>query len=48
MDPNQEIELDLEDTIRVMRVIDLLEELDDIQEVYSNLKVSDEALEKLA
>ena len=45
MDPNQEIELNLEDTLQVMKTIDILEELDDIQEVYSNLKISDEALE---
>jgi YebC/PmpR family DNA-binding regulatory protein len=48
MDPNQEIELNLENTIQVMKVIDTLEELDDILEVYSNLKISDEALEGLA
>lgn len=48
MDPNQEIELNLEDTIQVMKVIDMLEELDDVQEVYSNIKISDEALEGMA
>jgi YebC/PmpR family DNA-binding regulatory protein len=48
MDPNQEIELDLESTKKVMKVIDLLEELDDVLEVYTNLKISDEALEGLA
>jgi len=47
MDPNQEMELSLEETLQVMKVIDLLEELDDIQEVYSNLKITDEALEGL-
>jgi len=47
MDPNQEVELSLEDTLQVMKVIDMLEELDDIQEVYSNLKIPDEALEGL-
>jgi len=47
MDPNQEMELSLEDTLQVMKVIDMLEELDDIQEVYSNLKIPDEALEGL-
>ena len=45
MDPNQEVELNLEDTLQVMKTIDVLEELDDIQEVYTNLKISDEALE---
>ena len=47
MDPNQEVELNLEETLQVMKTIDILEELDDIQEVYSNLKISDEALEGL-
>ena len=47
MDPNQEVELSLEDTLQVMKTIDILEELDDIQEVYTNLKISDEALEGL-
>jgi len=45
MDPNQEVELNLEDTLQVMKTIDILEELDDVQEVYSNLKITDEALE---
>jgi YebC/PmpR family DNA-binding regulatory protein len=48
MDPNQEIELSLEETVQVMKVIDTLEELDDVQEVYTNLKITDEALEGLA
>ncbi len=47
MDPNQEVELSLEEILQVMKVIDMLEELDDIQEVYSNLKITDEALEGL-
>lgn len=47
MDPNQEVELTLEETLQVMKTIDILEELDDIQEVYTNLKISDEALEGL-
>ena len=47
MDPNQEVELSLEDTLQVMKTIDILEELDDIQEVYTNLKIPDEALEGL-
>ena len=47
MDPNQEVELELDDTIQVMKVIDTLEELDDVQEVYSNLRITDEALDAL-
>jgi len=48
MDPNQEIELNLDDTLQVMKVIDTLEELDDILEVYTNLKITEEALEGIA
>ena len=47
LDPNQEVELELEDTVKVMKVIDTLEDLDDVQEVYSNLKITDQVLEGL-
>jgi YebC/PmpR family DNA-binding regulatory protein len=47
MDPNQEIELGLDETLQVMKVIGVLEELDDIQGVYSNLRITDEALDAL-
>lgn len=47
MVPKQEVELDLSDTLQVMRVIENLEEMDDVQNVYSNLKVSEEALAEL-
>jgi len=45
--PNQEIELGTDETIKVMKVIEALEELDDVQNVFSNLKITDEALAKL-
>ena len=45
--PNQEIELNPEDTLKVMKVVEALEELDDVQNIYSNLQISDEALAKL-
>lgn len=48
MDPKQEIELNLENTVQVMKLIDMLEELDDVQEVFSNLKITDAALEGMA
>jgi YebC/PmpR family DNA-binding regulatory protein len=48
MDPNQEVELDLEDTLQVMKVIEKVEDLDDVQAVYSNLRITDKALEGLA
>jgi YebC/PmpR family DNA-binding regulatory protein len=44
MIPTQEMELGVEDTLQVMRAIEGLEELDDVQYVYSNLKISDEAM----
>lgn len=47
MVPNQEVALNTEDTLKVMRVIESLEELDDVQNVYSNMLISDEALAKL-
>jgi YebC/PmpR family DNA-binding regulatory protein len=43
----QEMELDVESTLKFMRMIDAIEELDDVQEVFHNVKVSDEALAAL-
>jgi len=43
----QEIELDVDDTLQVMRLIEGMEELDDVQDVFHNVKVSDEALAAL-
>lgn len=48
MQANQEIELGHEETLQVMNVIEALEELDDVQSVSYNLKISDAALEKIA
>lgn len=47
MVPNQEMELSPEETIQVMRCIESLEELDDVQNVYSNLQISEEVMAKL-
>jgi YebC/PmpR family DNA-binding regulatory protein len=47
MAPNQEIELSADATMQVMRCIDALEELDDVQNVYSNLHISDEVMATL-
>ncbi len=47
MVPKQEIELGREETVQVMKALETIEELDDVQNVYSNLKVSDEALAAL-
>jgi len=45
--PKNEIELDPNATVQVMRTIEVLEELDDVQEVFSNLTITDEAIAKL-
>jgi transcriptional/translational regulatory protein YebC/TACO1 len=47
MIPNQEIELSVDQTLSVMRTIESLEELDDVQDVYTNLKISEEAMAAL-
>ena len=47
MVPNHELSLDLDDTVKVMNVIEALEELDDVQNVYSNLNITDDALLQL-
>jgi len=47
MMPKQEMELDAEDTLHVLKALESIEDLDDVQNVYSNLKVSDEALAAL-
>jgi len=43
----QEVELDVESTLKFMKMVDNIEELDDVQEVFHNVKVSDEALAAL-
>ena len=47
MMPTNEMELDPDATLQVMRTIELLQELDDVQDVYSNLNISEEALARL-
>src|SRR5574342_866985 len=47
MHPKQEMELAPEDSVQVLKALEAIEDLDDVQNVYSNLKVSDEALAAL-
>ena len=47
MSPKQEVELKSDDTLQVLRAIETIEDLDDVQNVYYNLKVSEEALTAL-
>lgn len=42
--PKNEIALGEKETLQIMNMIEALEELDDVQRVYSNLHISDEAL----
>ena len=44
MIPTNEIELAVDDTLQVMRVIEAIEDLDDVQEVFSNLHLSEDAV----
>lgn len=45
MIPKNTLQLTSDETIKVMRVIEALEDLDDVQQVYSNLAISDELME---
>ncbi|MGZ6315878.1 MAG: YebC/PmpR family DNA-binding transcriptional regulator [Anaerolineales bacterium] len=47
MIPKQELELSVDQTLHVMKALETIEELDDVQNVFSNLKVSEEALAAL-
>jgi YebC/PmpR family DNA-binding regulatory protein len=44
MEPNQKLELSPDAAVQVMKLIEALEELDDVQAVYSNLEFSDAAI----
>jgi transcriptional/translational regulatory protein YebC/TACO1 len=44
--PKTTMQLDEKETLQVMNVIEALEELDDVQQVFSNLEISDEILSK--
>lgn len=45
--PTQEMELGVDETLSVLKVIDALEELDDVQNVFHNLRISEEAMAAL-
>jgi len=44
MVPKSTIELDPKDALKVMGIIESIEDLDDIQQVYSNLEITDEVM----
>ena len=47
MIPSTEAELDLDTAQKVIKLIDMLEDLDDVQNVYSNASISDDIMEQL-
>jgi len=48
MIPKTTLELEPKDTVSVLKLMERLEELDDVQRVYSNLELSEEALKQFA
>ena len=44
---NQEMDLSVDDTLQVLRALDNIEELDDVQNIYHNMRISDEAMAAL-
>jgi YebC/PmpR family DNA-binding regulatory protein len=47
MSPSTNVDLGLEDAEKVMRLVDTLEDLDDVQNVYTNADFSDEVMAQL-
>jgi YebC/PmpR family DNA-binding regulatory protein len=47
MEPNLKVDLDPQATVSVLKLIENLEELDDVQAVYSNVEISDAAVEAM-
>lgn len=47
MIPSTTADLDLETAQKVLKLIDMLEDLDDVQNVYSNAEISDEVMAQL-
>jgi YebC/PmpR family DNA-binding regulatory protein len=45
--PSMQVELDVEGATKVFRLIEALEDLDDVQNVFANFDVSDEVMESL-
>ena len=45
--PKQELSLDVEQTLKVMKTIEIIEELDDVQNIYTNLEITEEAIQAM-
>jgi len=48
MVPKNPVKLDKEEAMKVLRFVDVLEDNDDVQDVYSNFDIPAEVLEELA
>lgn len=48
MQPSTTVDLELDDAQKIMRLVDVLEDLDDVQNVYNNADFSDEVMEQLS
>ncbi|MGD8999710.1 MAG: YebC/PmpR family DNA-binding transcriptional regulator [Granulosicoccaceae bacterium] len=47
MKPSTTVDMDLESAEKIMRLVDMLEDLDDVQNVYSNAEFSEEVMAQL-
>lgn len=47
-DPNNTIEVDTKDALQVMKTVEMVEELDDVQNVYTALEITDALVAELA
>ena len=47
MFPNNAVELETDESLQVLRLVETLEELDDVQDVYTTLSISDEVMAQL-
>jgi transcriptional/translational regulatory protein YebC/TACO1 len=47
MDADVKVSLNAEETQKVLDLIDMMEDLDDVQEVYHNLDISDDVMAQL-
>ncbi len=47
MFPNNEVELPTDQSLQVLRLVEALEELDDVQDVYTTLSITDEVMAQL-
>ena len=47
MEPSTKVELDVDGAGKILRLIDVLEDLDDVQDVFTNADISEEVMAQL-